>query len=52
VIGRDWYEITCWDLTDGRCDRYGTDCAGVFDGLPGGWGPRPQPLMIEADHIS
>ena len=36
VIGRDWYDITSWDLTaDGRCNICSTACAGVFDGLPG-----------------
>jgi len=50
VIGRDWYDITSWDLTaDGRCNSCGTACAGIFDGLPGTWGRRRRPLMIEAD---
>ncbi|TVR98124.1 MAG: AmmeMemoRadiSam system radical SAM enzyme [Rhodospirillales bacterium] len=47
VIGRDWYEITAWNLTDdGHCRGCGTPCAGVFDGPPGTWGRRRQPLRF------
>jgi pyruvate formate lyase activating enzyme len=50
LIGRDWYNITFWNLTaDGRCNSCCTACAGVFDGLPGIWGRRRRPLVIEAD---
>jgi pyruvate formate lyase activating enzyme len=36
LIGRDWYVLTDWKLTDdGHCRRCGTACAGVFDGPPG-----------------
>ena len=36
LIGRDWYVLTAWNLTDdGRCRSCGTPCAGVFDGPPG-----------------
>src|SRR5439155_1484111 len=39
LIGRDWYVMTAWNLTDdGRCKACGTACAGVFDGRPGRWG--------------
>src|SRR5438445_471767 len=32
LIGRDWYELTAWNLTvDGRCGECGAACAGVFD---------------------
>ncbi len=49
AIGRDWYEITGWHLTeDGACRDCGTPCAGVFDGAPGSWGRRRQPVRIEA----
>ena len=49
VIGRDWYDITSWNLTaDGRCNSCGRACAGLFDGLPGTWGGRRRPLAIEA----
>lgn len=41
LIGRDWYELSAWNLTDdGHCRHCGTACAGVFDGPPGTWGRR------------
>jgi pyruvate formate lyase activating enzyme len=41
VIGRDWYQLTAWQLTaDGRCAHCGTRIPGVFDGPPGDWGRR------------
>src|SRR5262249_54649224 len=47
IIGRDWYEITAWHLSDdGRCKRCGAKCAGVFDGPPGGWGRRRRGVSI------
>jgi pyruvate formate lyase activating enzyme len=49
LIGRDWYDITSWNLTaNGHCNNCGTACAGVFEGFPGTWGRRRRPLMIEA----
>ncbi|MBT6274229.1 MAG: AmmeMemoRadiSam system radical SAM enzyme [Chromatiales bacterium] len=47
LIGRDWYELSQWRLSpDGHCLSCGTRCKGVFDGLPGTWGRRRQPLKI------
>src|SRR3546814_13626415 len=47
LIGRDWYDITAWGLTDdGRCRHYGTPCAGVFDVPPGTWGAQPPPVRV------
>ncbi len=47
VIGRDWYNLTVWQLTaDGRCRACGTPCAGVFDGPPGAWGTRRLPVWL------
>ncbi len=47
LIGRDWYTLTAWNLTDdGRCRRCGAACAGVFDGPPGRWGARRQPVRL------
>ena len=47
VIGRDWYAITAWNLTDdGRCGACGAACAGVFDGPPGTWGRRRAPVFL------
>jgi pyruvate formate lyase activating enzyme len=32
LIGRDWYDLTGWNLTaDGRCGSCGAPCAGVFE---------------------
>lgn len=47
VIGRDWYVMTEWHLTDtGACEFCGTPCAGVFDGPPGNWGSKRQPVRL------
>ena len=49
VIGRDWYELTAWNLDEqGRCVECGTPCAGVFEGLPGMWGRRRYPVHLAA----
>jgi len=47
LIGRDWYELTAWNLTsDGRCATCRTACAGIFDGPPGRWGARRLPVRL------
>jgi pyruvate formate lyase activating enzyme len=47
LVGRDWYELTLWRLTEeGRCRACGERCAGVFDGSPGHWGPRRRPVRL------
>ncbi|MHC4108348.1 MAG: AmmeMemoRadiSam system radical SAM enzyme [Planctomycetota bacterium] len=47
VIGRDWYVLTTWNLTDGaRCGFCGTTCPGVFDAEPGAWGSRRLPVRL------
>jgi pyruvate formate lyase activating enzyme len=47
VIERDWYVIGGYRLTgDGRCRECGTTIAGVFDGPPGEWGARRQPVRL------
>ncbi|MFC2970289.1 AmmeMemoRadiSam system radical SAM enzyme [Acidimangrovimonas pyrenivorans] len=47
LIGRDWYRLSDWNLTeDGHCRSCGTAFPGVIDGPPGDWGPRRQPLRI------
>ncbi|MDH3336301.1 MAG: AmmeMemoRadiSam system radical SAM enzyme [Gammaproteobacteria bacterium] len=52
LIGRDWYELSNWNLTmdDGkaRCSSCGTEIAGVFEAAPGSWGSRRQPVRIAA----
>ncbi len=47
VIGRDWYQLTAWNLTaDGACPDCATPCAGVFEAHPGSWGPRYQRVRL------
>ena len=47
LIERDWYVLSAWHLTDdGRCRSCGTACAGVFDGKPGNWGAKRQPVHL------
>ncbi len=47
LIGRDWYVLTEWNLTDeGRCLFCGAACAGVFEARPGSWGPRRLPVRL------
>lgn len=47
LIGRDWYALSDWNLTpEGRCNRCGTECAGVFEDRPGDWGPSRKPVRI------
>ena len=47
VVVRDWYEIVDYRLdASGRCDRCGTELAGVFDPEPGRWGRRRQPVSM------
>jgi pyruvate formate lyase activating enzyme len=41
LIGRDWYAMTAWNLTDeGACGNCGATCGGVFDRGPGKWGAK------------
>ncbi|MGE0719778.1 MAG: AmmeMemoRadiSam system radical SAM enzyme [Alphaproteobacteria bacterium] len=41
VIGRDWYALGRWHLSDaGLCRSCGTPVAGVFAGPPGQWGRK------------
>ena len=48
LIGRDWYELSSWNLTpEGQCKKCGTVCAGVFDGPLGTWGRKRQQCHID-----
>ena len=47
VIGRDWYQITSWQLDEnGCCQSCGAHCAGVFQNEPGSWGARRLPIEV------
>ena len=47
LIGRDWYELDDWSLTDdGHCQSCGIRCAGVFDGPAGNWGAKRQLVRL------
>jgi pyruvate formate lyase activating enzyme len=47
VIGRNWYTMTAWHLTEaGHCRFCDTPCAGVFAGQPGAWGARRLPVRL------
>jgi pyruvate formate lyase activating enzyme len=49
LIERDWYILGEWNLTDdGRCKVCDTQCAGVFEGKPGTWGAKRQPVNLTA----
>ena len=46
LIGRDWHEITEWNLKDGKCPRCLTVCGGVFDSKAGNWGSKRMPINL------
>jgi pyruvate formate lyase activating enzyme len=50
LIGRDWYELSTWNLAlDGNtasCRDCGTPLAGVFEARPGSWGSRRQAIHV------
>lgn len=48
IIGRDWYRITAYNLSDeGCCTFCSTACPGVFRGPAGKWGPRRLPVVLK-----
>lgn len=49
LIGRDWFELTEWNLTaEAACRFCASPCAGVFDAQPGSWGPRRLPVRLKS----
>ena len=46
LIVRDWYNLLEWNLNDGKCAKCNTPVAGVFEGEPGNWGARRQPVRL------
>ena len=53
LIGRDWYVITEWNLSDdGRCQFCNELCAGVFNGPAGTWGSKRLPIRLsDFEHV-
>ncbi len=46
LIGRNWYELTAWNLKDGKCKYCDTACAGLFESSPGDWGSKRLPVKL------
>jgi len=47
LIGRDWYVLTDWALTDeGRCAACGAACPGLFEPQAGTWGAKRLPVRL------
>jgi pyruvate formate lyase activating enzyme len=48
LVVRDWYAVLQWNMAaGGTCADCGARCAGVFDGAPGRWGRRRQPVWMD-----
>jgi pyruvate formate lyase activating enzyme len=48
LIGRDWYELTAWNLdANGCCSHCGEACPGLFEAERGDWGGRRMPVRPE-----
>ena len=47
LIGRDWYILSDWELTPkGECRGCGATLPGAFQGSPGNWGGKRQPVRL------
>ena len=47
LIGRDWHQLSKWNLTeDGHCQNCGVAAAGFFDGPPGVWGAKRKRVTL------
>ncbi|MEX0777296.1 MAG: AmmeMemoRadiSam system radical SAM enzyme [Phycisphaeraceae bacterium] len=46
VIGRDWFELSDWNLRGNRCAGCGAVIPGVFEDRPGTWGARRMPVRL------
>ena len=47
LIGRDWYELSEWNLDESGCCRFcGVRCAGVFNPKPGNWGAKRKSVVM------
>ncbi len=53
VIGRDWHELSDWNMQFGGnhiadCKACGTTIAGVFEERPGDWGRKRRPVQFKS----
>ncbi len=47
LIGRDWYELSEWNLdASGCCASCGAACSGAFEAERGHWGARRRPVRL------
>ncbi len=46
LIVRDWYNLLKWNVRDGKCPSCATPLPGVFEGEPGNWGAKRQPVRL------
>jgi len=47
LIGRDWYELSDWNLdASGCCVSCGTLCSGFIETNPGNWGAKRLPVSL------
>ena len=48
LIGRDWYELSEWNLDNFGCCRFcGEQCAGLFKEKPGNWGAKRKNVIMK-----
>ena len=47
LIERDGYRLGRWALKDGSCQYCNTRIAGIFEAMPGNWGPKRWPIEIK-----
>ncbi|MEY3786337.1 MAG: hypothetical protein RLZ75_542 [Pseudomonadota bacterium] len=48
LIGRDWYELSEWNLDNFGCCRFcGERCAGSFKAKPGNWGAKRKSVIMQ-----
>ena len=53
LIGRDWYQISTWQVNvggnyTGNCHCCGAPVSGVFEEAPGQWGRKRQPIRLSS----
>jgi len=47
LIGRDWYVLSDWNLSDGQCSNCKHRVPGIFENTHGNWGSRRQPVFLD-----